>query len=70
MSVFTVEKLAKAVGKATRSTKFCVDGFLPDIDAGIDIVGIGLIKLPLKRTVAKEIISLCQSAPYGRGRGR
>jgi predicted 2-oxoglutarate/Fe(II)-dependent dioxygenase YbiX len=63
----TVEWLLKAVGKATRSAKFCAVGSLPDVDPGIKVEGLGTIKLPLKRTTAKELVASCQVAPYGKG---
>ena len=65
--VTTVEWLSKAVTQANRSAKFCVGGCLAAVDPGIDVEKLGRIKLPLKRTAAKELISLCQVAPYGKG---
>ncbi len=63
----TVEFLTKAIGNATRSAKFCVAGCLPAIDPGIEVEGLGAIKLPLKRTTAKQLVATCQIAPYGKG---
>jgi len=62
-----VEWLSKAIGQATRSAKFCVDGCLPVVDPGIEVEGLGTITLPLKRTTAKELVASCQVAPYGKG---
>ena len=50
----TVEWLSKAIGQATRSAKFCVVGCLPVVDPGIEVEGLGTIKLPLKRTSGEE----------------
>src|SRR5437660_6389827 len=63
----TLEWLSNAVGQATRSAKFCVAGCLPALDPGIEVEGMGRIKLPLKRTTAKELVAACQVAPYGKG---
>lgn len=63
----TTEWLSNAVQQATRSAKFCVAGCLPAADPGIVIAGLGPLKLPLKRTTAKELIGKCRPAPYGKG---
>lgn len=63
----TVERLSKAIGQAARSAKFCVVGCLPVVDPGIEVEGLGAVKLPLKRTTAKELITRCRIAPYGKG---
>jgi hypothetical protein len=63
----TARWLAKAVGQATRSSRFCVAGCLPSIDPGLDVDGLGAIKLPLKRARAKQLVARCQPAPYGKG---
>ena len=53
----TVEWLSTAIGQATRSAKFCVVGCLPVVDPGIEVEGLGAVKLPLKRTTAKELVA-------------
>jgi hypothetical protein len=63
----TVEWLLTAVGQATRSARFCAVGCLPDVDPGMKVEGLGTVKLPLKRTTAKELVASCQLAPYGKG---
>ncbi|HUY32790.1 MAG TPA: 2OG-Fe(II) oxygenase [Pirellulales bacterium] len=63
----TVEWLSKAIGQATRSAKFCVAGRLPALDPGIEVQRLGKIRLPLKRTPAKELVAACRAAPYGKG---
>jgi hypothetical protein len=63
----TVEWLSTAIGQAARSSKFCAVGCLPDVDPGIKVEGLGTIKLPLTRTMAKELIAACRVAPYGKG---
>jgi len=64
---FTVDGLSKAVAKATRSAKFCAVGSLPGVHPGIEVEHLGLIKLPLTRTKAKELVAQCSVAPYGKG---
>src|SRR5438128_2170043 len=63
----TARRLSEAIAQATRSTKFCVAGCLPVIDPGIEVDGLGAIKLPLKRAMAKRLIAHCRVAPCGKG---
>ncbi len=63
----TVEWLSTAIGQATRSAKFCVVGCLPVADPGIEVEGLGTITLPLKPKTAKELVTRCSIAPYGKG---
>ena len=63
----TFEWLSTAIAAATRSAKFCVSGSLPATDPAIDIENLGVIKLPLKRAAAKELIAHCHVAPFGKG---
>ncbi|MCE9565930.1 MAG: 2OG-Fe(II) oxygenase [Planctomycetes bacterium] len=63
----SVEKLASAIGQATRSAKFVVEGRLPVTDPGLVVEGLGRVSIPLKRAVAKSLIAACQVAPYGKG---
>ena len=63
----SVERLATAIGQATRSAKFVVAGSLPLVDLGLEVEGLGRVSVPLKRGTAKSLIALCQVAPYGKG---
>src|SRR5205809_327466 len=63
----TTRRLAEAIGQATRSAHFCVAGTLPVVDPGIDVNGLGALRFPLKRAMAKELVAHCQVAPYGKG---
>lgn len=63
----TIAWLTEAVGRATRSAGYCVSGCLPDVDPGLEVEGLGAVKLPLKPGVAKKMIGLCRVAPYGKG---
>jgi hypothetical protein len=63
----SVERLATAIGQATRSAKFFVAGQLPVVDLGLEVDGLGRVPLPLKRGAAKSLIATCRVAPYGKG---
>src|SRR6516162_8275433 len=62
-----VERLAAAIGQATRSAKFFVAGRLPVVDPGLEVEGLGRVSVPLKRGIAKSLIAACRVAPYGKG---
>ena len=63
----TIQWLAKAVGRATRSARFCVAGCLPTVDPGLEVEGVGAVKFPLKRGMGKQLTACCRIAPYGKG---
>jgi hypothetical protein len=63
----TVEQLAKAIGKATRSARFCAAGVLPAIDPGIEVDGLGEMKLPLPAKKVRGLVACCTAAPFGKG---
>jgi hypothetical protein len=63
----TLEWLSTAIAQATKSAKFCVWGSFPIVDPGLDMEGLGPIRLPLKPRMAKPLIASCHTAPYGKG---
>src|SRR5437588_11886972 len=63
----TADRLAEAIGQATRSAKFCIAGCLPVVDPGIDVDGVGAVRLPLKPATAKKLVGQCRVARYGKG---
>ncbi len=63
----TARSLSETVARATRSAKFCVTGSLPAVNPGIVVDGLGAIRIPLKRGMAKELVAHGQVAPYGKG---
>jgi hypothetical protein len=63
----TAHSLSETIARATRSAKFCVSGSLPAVNPGIVVDGLGAIRIPLKRGMAKELVAHCQIAPYGKG---
>lgn len=60
-------RLAAAIGLATKSAKFAVDGTLAVADPGLVVEGIGRVPLPFKRGAAKLLTALGRAAPYGKG---
>ncbi len=63
----TIPWLSAAIAQATKSAKFCVSGSFPTVDPGLDVEGLGVVKLPLKPRLAKPLIARCHLAPYGKG---
>src|SRR3984885_12938682 len=63
----TASWLSEAIAQATRSARFCVAGCLPVCDPGLEVDGLGVVQVPLKRGLAKTLIAQCQVAPYGKG---
>lgn len=63
----TVEWLSTAIEQATKSTMYCVVGCMPAVDPGMDVEGLGGVRLPLSRRTAKDLVALCRVAPYGKG---
>ncbi len=67
----TARSLSEAIGQATRTSKFCVAGSLPVVDPGIEVDGLGAIKLPLKRRSGEGTRrASVRSHRTGRGRRR
>ncbi len=62
-----VERLAAAIGQATRAAQFVVSGELPAVGLGLEVEGLGRVPVPLKRGAAKALIAACHVAPYGKG---
>jgi hypothetical protein len=62
-----VEWLSEAVGRATRSAKYCVSGCMPIVDPGLEVEGLGPMAIPLKRGKGKELVARGRVAPYGKG---
>jgi hypothetical protein len=63
----SVEWLSKAIHQAVKSTRFCTDGILPNVDPGLEVTGLGKVEFPLNPTRVKKLIAKCQVAPYGKG---
>jgi hypothetical protein len=63
----TVAWMTEAIEEASRSANFCTSGTMRQVDSGMEIEGVGAIKLPLKPAAAKQLIATCKVAPYGKG---
>ena len=63
----TAQWLAEAISQAARSANYCVSGRLPVADPGLEVQGLGPVRIPLKGTVAKQLAASCRVAPYGKG---
>ncbi len=47
-----IQRLVTAIGQAAISAKFFVAGSLPAVDPGLVVVGMGSVRVPLKRGAA------------------
>ena len=61
------EQLHAALKKINRPGSFCVTGSARAANPGLEVTGLGPIGLPLTAPQAKELISSCKQAPYGKG---
>jgi hypothetical protein len=61
------EELAQALAMIDRSGAFFVSGSAPALLPGLEVDGLGPIGLPLGAKQAKDLIKLCEQAPYGKG---
>jgi len=59
--------ITTAIEQASQSNMFCVGGTLPLMNPGLEIAGVGPVKLPLKPTQAKSLIAAARVAPFGKG---
>jgi hypothetical protein len=61
------ENLLKAIEKVDRPGSFSTSGDLPLTMPGLEVEGIGAIRLPLGKTQAGALIKRCSQARYGKG---
>ena len=65
-----VKRLATGEAAAERNQSFSVGGPVPDVLPCLQVPGVGLVGLigwPLKMATAKNLIAVCQQAPFGKG---
>ncbi len=67
MAETTLEKLDQALRKIDRPGSFCVNGSVSAVLPGLEVKGLGPIGLPLSAETAKELMTHCRQAPYGKG---
>src|SRR5205823_8762144 len=61
------DKLLEAVGAVDRPGTFCTSSDLPLVMPGLEVDGLGAVRLPLGKTQARQLRTLCRQAPYGKG---
>ena len=59
--------LIQALAKVDRPGDVCVAGDLPLTMPGLEVKGVGTLRLPLAETQARALIKRCRQAPYGKG---
>lgn len=59
--------LIQALAKVDRPGDICTAGDLPLTMPGLEVEGLGLLRLPLAERQARKLIKCCQQAPYGKG---
>jgi hypothetical protein len=61
------ENLLKVIERVDRPGSFSTSGDLPLTMPGLEVEGVGAIRLPLGKTQAGALIKRCSQAPYGKG---
>jgi hypothetical protein len=61
------DRLLDALGTIDRPGTFCTSGDLPLVMPGLEVNGLGAVRLPLGKTQARQLVHLCHQAPYGKG---
>ncbi len=61
------DRLLDALGAIDRPGTFCTSGDLPLVMPGLEVNGLGAVRLPLGQTQARQLVHLCHQAPYGKG---
>src|SRR5215510_7696549 len=61
------DRVLDALGAIDRPGTFCTSGDLPLVMPGLEVNGLGAVRLPLGKTQARQLVNLCHQAPYGKG---
>lgn len=61
------QRLLEAMNQIDRPGSICTSRDLPVTMPGLEVKGIGAIRLPLGELQARELIKQCCQAPYGKG---
>ena len=61
------DDLLQALARVDRPGDICVAGDLPLTMPGLEVEGLGVLRLPFGKAQARELIDCCQQAPYGKG---
>ena len=62
-----VGQLLEAIRTVDRPGRVCTSGDLPLVMPGLEVEGLGSMRLPLGKTQARKLAKLCHQAPYGKG---
>src|SRR5262245_65425716 len=63
------DRVLDAVGAIDRPGTFCTSGDLPLVMPGLEVNGLGAVRLSLGKTQARQLVKLCHIAPDGKGMG-
>lgn len=61
--------IIECLNNTAASGNYCVDGVayeLPKLSTGLEVANFGKVKLPLEDGQARELIKVCQLAPFGK----
>ena len=61
------EKLLQALACVDRPGAFCAAADQAIVLPGLEVEQVGMVGLPMTKAQAKELIKVCQQAPYGKG---
>ena len=61
------DRLLNTLGTIDRPGTFCTSSDLPLVMPGLEVDGLGAVRLPLGKTQARQLSTLCRQAPYGKG---
>ena len=61
------DKLLDALSQVDRPGEVCTWGDRPLTMPGLEVDGLGAVRLPLGTAQARKLIKLCRQAPYGKG---
>jgi hypothetical protein len=61
------DKLLDALSRVDRPGEVCTWGDQPLTMPGLEVSGLGAVRLPLGTAQARQLIKLCRQAPYGKG---
>ncbi len=62
-----IQKLTAAISQTKRSGGFYADGELNISDPGLNITGVGPVKLPMRPADVRALAAVTRQAPYGKG---
>jgi hypothetical protein len=61
------DRLLAAISKVDRPGTFCTSGDVSLVMPGLEVDGLGAVRLPLGKTQARKLARLGRQAPYGKG---